>query len=323
VIRVCIVGCGNIAGGFDLGKAADALPLTHAGAFRRDGGFAVTMCVDPDESRRLAFQEAWEIPASVDSLESISGLRGQFDVISICSPTALHAEHVRAAVALTPRLIFCEKPVTPSADETAACVALCEGAGILLAVNHTRRWAPDVVRLRDQLRAGQWGKVRSISGQYTKGIINNGSHLVDLLLMLFGAVTVRSAGRAVADFWPDDPTIPAMLELADGTVAQISAGDARDYALFELQIVTERGVIAMEGGGLSWRIRRAAESQHFAGYRALDAGEIVAGEYFSAMTAAAANIRRALENNEPLASTGATALGAQRVCEQIRILSNG
>lgn len=315
---VLIIGCGNIAGGFDAVRPTDALPLTHAGAYTRDGRFRLAACVDPDETRRAAFAERWKIPLSVASLGELA--YRQFDVVSITSPTPLHAEHLDAALALHPRLIFCDKPVTPDATETRRWVDRTATAGVLLAVNHTRRWAPDLVELANALRAGMHGAIRSATGCYAKGILNNGGHMIDLLDMLLGPVSVRAVGQATYDFWNDDPTIPAMLD-AGGVPVMLSTGDARDYARFELEIVTQAGVIAMEDGGQAWRVRHAQESAAFKGYYALDAGSSAIGRYDEAMTAAVANIHGALTDGERLASDGATALAAQIVCERIRQLS--
>lgn len=60
--NVLVIGTGNIAGDFDAGAAADALPLTHAGAFRRDGRFRLRACVDPDARRRSGFAAHWQAP---------------------------------------------------------------------------------------------------------------------------------------------------------------------------------------------------------------------------------------------------------------------
>jgi hypothetical protein len=107
----------------------------------------------------------------------------------------------------------------------------------------------------------------------------------------------------------------------DGVPVHLSVADARDFSFFELQIVTEQGVIVMENGGLQWRIRRVVASPHFSGYRTLDSGESRTGEYFQAMSNAAENIHGAILAGEALASTGRSAMAAQSLCEQIKKLS--
>lgn len=321
-LRVLIVGCGNMAGGFDANRPAGALPLTHAGAFAHHGGFNLLACVDPNEGRRTQFAARWNVPRCAASIADLGALSGEFDVISICSPTALHPEHLESALALNPRLIFCEKPVTPTLAETEAWVQACEARGVLLAINHTRRWAPDVRRLAGELADGSWNKVRAVAGIYNKGILNNGGHMIDLLHLLLGPLELMHAGQPSWDFWEHDPSVPAMLRAGEVPIT-LNLGHAGDYAHFELQLITENGIVTMEDGGMNWRIRRAVASPHFKGYRALDEGARIAGEYPQAMLAAAANLHAALTDGEMLASDGRSALAAQRICEQIRQSSIG
>jgi predicted dehydrogenase len=318
-LDVLLVGCGNIAGGFDADRPRDALPLTQAGALQRHGGFRLAACVEPDAARRAAFMARWEIPLGAATVAELRAGAGSFDVIGICSPTALHAEHLQAAVHLRPRLIFCEKPVTPSLAETAHWVERCEAAGVLLAVNHTRRWAPDVRALHDELRAGHWGELRSAVGHYNKGVLNNGGHMIDLLHFLVGPLALLQAGTPVHDFWPDDPSVPALLRTESGVPVHLNIGHAGDFAFFELQLVTSRATIVMEDGGQHWRIRRVVENPDFKSYKGLDAGERQPGRYAEAMLIAATNLHDALHKGTPLSSTGRSALEAQRLCEEIRL----
>ncbi|WP_224703630.1 Gfo/Idh/MocA family protein [Devosia aquimaris] len=320
-LSVLIIGCGNIAGGFDAARPVDALPLSHAGAYRRDGRFRLAACVEVDDARRAAFMSRWEIPEGRASTRDLRDRVGQFDVISICSPTSAHADDMDAAIALRPKVIFCEKPMTPALATSEQVVARCEQAGIILAINHTRRWAPDVWRLRDQLQSGAWGAVRSAAARYTKGVLNNGGHMLDLLEFLLGPLSVQWAGRPVHDFWPDDPTIPAALVSATGVPVLLAVGDARDYATFELTLTTEEGLVTMEDGGNLWRYRRVIDSPTFTGYKALDAGSQVAGEYQMAMVNAVADLYEAATNGSSVRSTGYSALAAQRHCADIRALA--
>lgn len=316
-LRVLVVGCGNIAGEFDTSREPSAWPLTHAGGYTRHGGFCLDTCVDPGASRRHAFMRRWNVVTGVADAAELAAQVGRFDVISICSPTELHSDHIEVVLRLGPRLIFCEKPVTPDAATTARLVELCQQQGVALAINHTRRWAPDVIRLKQQLATGQWGAVRSVVGHYNKGLLNNGGHLIDLLHLFFGHLQLQWTGTPVYDFWPQDPSVPAQLLTADGIPVHLNVSHAADYSLFELQIITEAGVLSMEEGGLWWRLRKAVASTHFVGYRTLDAGTRIAGDYEQAMAGAVANLHAHLHNGEPLASNGATALQAQQLCETI------
>lgn len=319
-LRVLIIGCGNIAGSFDAGRPVSEPPYTHAGAYARDGRFSLTACVEPDDKRRREFMRAWGISTGFSSLDKAADSGYQFDVISICSPTSCHAHDLEMALRLKPRLIFCEKPVTVALAETERLVAECRKANVQLAVNHTRRWDPDILQLRSDMQAGRWGQLRSVVGLYNKGILNNGSHMLDLLHWLVGPMDIIKVGKPIKDFFPNDPTIPVWLESSQGVPVHLVCGHAKDYAIFELHMVFSHGVLDMEDGGFSWRERRTVDSETFKGYRTLDAGIRRAGEYPSAMRKAVDNIYRAIAEGEVIASTGESALVAQRVCEQIKQL---
>ena len=317
-LRVLIVGCGNIAGVFDQGRATGALPFTHAGAYKCDGRFRLDACVEPDDKRRREFMAAWGIPSGYTTIDELSGTGAQFDVISICSPTQCHTHDLVMALRLKPRLIFCEKPVTASLAETDAFIAECHKANVLLAVNYTRRWDPDVGKLLSEMQAGQWGNLRSVVGYYNKGILNNGSHMLDLLHLLVGHMDIVKVGEPVYDYFPNDPTVPVWLRGPQGLPVHFICGHAEDYAIFELQLVFSLGVLCMEEGGMYWRERGVTDSEIFTGYRVLNDGIQRAGKYPVAMQHAADNIYRAITRSDPLASTGESALVTQRVCERIR-----
>jgi predicted dehydrogenase len=320
--NVLLVGCGNIGGGFDLDRS-DGAPLTHAGAFAADPRFRISACVDPDPLRRARFVDRWKIADSAASIAALDPESHDFDVVSICSPTALHAEHIDEAIALRPRLIFCEKPVTVTAMQTAALVERCATAGIKFAVNHTRRWDPALIEMAGQVRRGDWGIVRSCTGWYNKGILNNGSHMIDTLRMIVGEIEPLWAGRPIEDHWPDDPTFPAMLRSAEGAPISLTPGDARDYALFEIRLITERGTIAVEDGALNWRERHAEPSPMFAGYTVLGPAVERPGRYLEAMREAARNVGDAIESDTPLSCDGNDALAAQRLCEALKSMAYG
>ena len=316
--RVLLVGCGNIAGRFDMARPADAWPVTQAGAFRRHGGYELTACVDPDEQARLAFAAHWDIPRHAPSLEALGPRPGEFDVIGLCSPTALHHAHLALVLPLKPCVIFCEKPLALGLQESARWEQACKAQGITLVVNYTRQWDPSAIRLIEEVRGGRWGAVRSAVGYYNKGVLNNGGHLVDLLLRLLGPLEVIAAATPVHDHWDNDPTVSGLLRSKEGQVPIcLAPANAKDYALFELELVCEMGVIRMRNGGMQWETRHAAASPHFSGYRALAGVDASDGAYLQAMTLAVTDIHQHLSHGTPTRSAGAHALAIQAICEQL------
>jgi predicted dehydrogenase len=258
------------------------------------------------------------VPNGYASWQDLPHEAGAFDAISICSPTEVHFGDIEAALASKPRVIFCEKPVSMYVVQTQQAVTDCTTQQVLLAVNHSRRWSPEVQQLKQNLAQGQWGAVRSVSAVYNKGMLNNGSHMMDLLLNLFGPLLITHVGQAMVDCFDADPSVDACLQTADGVPIQLNVAHAQDYALFEMQIFTEKGVIAMEDGGARWRFRTAAPSAQLPGYNFLNHGEWVAPKGSPALRNAVANLHDALTQGAALACTGSHALQAQSLCEQIQ-----
>ncbi len=317
-LRVLIVGCGNIAGIFDRARPLTDLPYSHAGAYTRDNRFALTACVEPNEKRRNEFMEIWRVPEVFHSFGQVLNSESRFDIVSICSPTDCHAHDIDMALELRPRMIFCEKPVTPSAEETKRIVAKCAQLNVSLAVNYTRRWDPKILELQADIQSGHWGVLRSVVGYYNKGILNNGSHMLDLLYLLVGPMDVIKAGKPIYDFFTNDPTIPVLMEGPHGVPVCLVCGHAEDYAVFDIPFVFSHGAVVLEEGGMFWRESRVVDSEIFKGYRTLTEGVRKSGGYPYAMTMALENIHRNIYQNDPLASTGESALVTQLICEEIK-----
>lgn len=317
-LRVLLIGCGNIAGRFDMTRPINAWPVTHAGAFQRHGGYELAACIDPDELVRQAFAVHWGIPHHHSSLEALGATPGEFDVISLCSPTALHHIHLASVLQLKPRAIFCEKPLTHDLNESTKWEQACKAQGITLVVNYTRQWDPAMDQLVDEVRSGRWGEIRSAVGYYNKGVLNNGGHLVDLLLRLLGPLEVIAAATPIYDYWDNDPTLSGLLRSTEGHVPVcLAPAHAKDYALFELELVCELGVIRMRNGGMQWDIRQALPSPHFSGYHTLADIDSSDGDYLQAMTLAVTEIHQHLNQGAAIRSGGDHALAIQAVCEKL------
>lgn len=321
MLDVLIIGCGNIAGGFDAGRPGTVTPYTHAGAYTAHGGYRLAACVEPDQGRRAAFQQRWDVEHAYANLEEACANGAGYDVISICSPTLFHADALRAALAMKPALVFAEKPLTASLEQSLELTEHYREAGIPLMVNYTRRWDLKVRELAEQLASGEWGRVRSASGVYNKGLYNNGSHMLDLLALLLGPLSVAAAGPGRADMWDTDPSIPALLLSADGIPVTLNCGHAADYSLFELELVTERGTVKMENGGLDWQFRRAEPSPTFAGYQALSAPEHQNGTLGGAALAAVHEIATIVTKGGTPSCGPDEAVAVQKLCEAIRAAS--
>lgn len=316
MLRALIVGCGRIAGGDDWADSAGT-PITHAGSYVAHPGFELVACIEPDAARRAEFMKRWDVPHGFASLADFAASGVAADVVSICTPTAQHASLLRELLALPVKLVFCEKPLTADIEEGYAVAADYARARRPIAVNYTRRWNPTVIALHDEISSGAWGRLITGVGFYTKGILNNGGHLVDLLRFLFGEMEVVGVTGRRFDAAADDPTVDAVLKTDGGAPVHLVGADARAFYMFELTLVFERGAVSLENTGANLRVRRAVSMQGGGDERAL--GEPVVSEtaWRAQFLAALDGIHATVTSGAALASSAETALAAQAICADL------
>lgn len=311
-LKTIIVGCGNIAGGFDVNQ--NGLPVTHVGAYEHHGKFDIIACVDPNRSKLQKFAKRWKIKNKFLNIKEVITSKLDFDVVSICTPVSSHHKDVFEALKLKPKLIFCEKPLANKYNDAVDIKNMCNKAGVLLAVNYSRRWDPKVVELKNDISSKKFGEVRSVIGYYNKGILNNGSHMIDLLTYLFGSLKIEKANSAVNDYFDDDPSITALLNTNSGVPIHLVTAHALDYSLFELEIIGSKRTKTMRDGGLSWSSRSIVKNLRFEGHKKLEKDQYFKGEYLKSMSFAVKNIYNAITKGDQLLCTGEEACKAHKIC---------
>jgi predicted dehydrogenase len=75
--------------------------------------------------------------------------------------------------------------------EARAMVETCEQLGVRLAIHHQRRFLPPWAAARAQVAAGAIGKPTAILWQFGGGLLNIGSHAIDVSLFALGEPPVR------------------------------------------------------------------------------------------------------------------------------------
>ena len=106
-LSVLIVGCGRIAGGFDEKRAPKEFALSHAGAYSKRSDVVLAACVDPDIEIAERFAERWSVSEAYSGCEDIRSGR-ELDVVSICTPTAVHSSSTENVFRFRQKVRFLE-----------------------------------------------------------------------------------------------------------------------------------------------------------------------------------------------------------------------
>lgn len=113
---------------------------------------------DLDTARATTNAARWSTTAYAD-LDAL--VAAGANVIHVLTPPAAHARVARAALERGCHVIV-EKPVTEDADEARALGVLARERGLMLTVNHSLLFDPQVVRALAAVRAGELGDVVSV-----------------------------------------------------------------------------------------------------------------------------------------------------------------
>ncbi|CAK0773099.1 putative dehydrogenase [Gammaproteobacteria bacterium] len=272
--RAAVIGCGNIGSRWDEADRDTDAVLTHAGAWHRLG--LLTALADSNPERLAVAGRRWGVTACYSDYRALLANEHP-DLVSIATPTALRLPVVEAILAAGTRALLLEKPIAASLVEARAIVAAAHAAGAVVAVNYVRRYDATLGQIAARLCVGMLGVIQHGVGRYGKGIVENGSHLIDLIQWWLGPARLGSVLRRLEDNRPDhDPTLDAVLKVgpieAPAPIYLLGV-DYQHYALFELDIVGTSGRITLSDRGAYIQHWEAISDAMFPGYRILRPAE--------------------------------------------------
>lgn len=201
----------------------------------------------------------------------------EVSAVVICSETNLHRDLILAAAAAG-KHIFAEKPLGFTGKESAEMAAAIEKANVLFTTGYFMRTTPAHLFLREQIKAGAFGKITrargsnchsgSLGGWFDAkpskpwedwrwmadpkiagvGAFGDlGTHMLDILMWLLGDVeSVTADVRIVNGRYGDcDESGEALLRFKNGTIATLAAGwvDVADPVTLEISGTEAHAVI--------------------------------------------------------------------------------
>src|ERR1700710_1602720 len=257
MIRFGLLGCGRIAK-----RHSELLGGGHI-----DQARLVAVC-DPVRVRADGVASKFGVSAVYDIDELLA--RKDIDAVAVLTPSGMHPEHV-IACAKAGKHVVVEKPMALRLQDADEMMRACDEAGVKLFVVKQNRFNVPVVKAREALDAGRFGRlilgtvrVRWCRDQayydqdewrgtwaYDGGVLSNqASHHVDMLEWFFGdVVSVHArAITALADIETEDTAV-ATLKFASGALGIIEATTAARPTDLEgsLSIMGEKGTVEIAG----------------------------------------------------------------------------
>jgi predicted dehydrogenase len=254
-LRFGIIGTGMVAN-----YHAEAIAKT-------DGARLVAVC----RAKAGASAEAAErfgVPCepTVDALLA----RHDVDAVCICTPSGLHAAQTIAAAQAGKRVLV-EKPLALTLADADAMISACHAAGVQLGVALQRRTDPEFRAVRAAIEAGELGRLTlgSVCVPYLRpqsyydsadwrgtwaldgggALMNQGIHLVDLLLWFMGDVAqVQATAATLTHNIEVEDCITASLRFANGALGSIVATTSAAPGFpHRVEVYGDRGGVQIEG----------------------------------------------------------------------------
>jgi predicted dehydrogenase len=279
-----ILGAGNIAALFD--SPEDKNILTHAHAFQSSGAFHLLGFYDVDEEKARAAAKRW----GVQAFSSLSEALSKAEVVCVCVPDAYHYATLKELGAYPLKLVITEKPLCQREEEAKEIEKLYENSPCI--VNYSRRYLKEFESLRNKVKS--YGRFLKGNGYYGKGILHNGSHMIDLLQYLLGPVCgFDKPENKLCDF-EEDISCDVRLLFQEGSF-RMNSIDSRVVTIFELDLFFEKARVRILDGGTRLEIYTVQPSPTYEGYfnYLLEKEEQV--DYSHAMTGLVENAKEVLE----------------------------
>jgi UDP-N-acetyl-2-amino-2-deoxyglucuronate dehydrogenase len=257
VIKFGLLGCGRIAK-----RHADLLGGGHIA-----GAKLVAVCDDQPE-RADAIAARFGVPAFYNIDEFLGQER--LDAVSVLTPSGMHPAHA-IATAKAGKHVIVEKPMALRLQDADTMIRACDAAAVKLFVVKQNRFNVPVVKAREALEAGRFGRlvlgtvrVRWCRDQayydhdkwrgtwaYDGGVLaNQASHHVDMLEWFFGdVVSVHARGATALVNIETEDTAVATLRFKNGALGIIEATTAVRPKDLEgsLSILGEKGTVEIAG----------------------------------------------------------------------------
>ena len=268
--------------------------------------------------RAISMAKKWGVKAlaKTDLNEELAA-----DIVSVCTPDNDHYSSLVKAVSLRPRLVVCEKPLTTSLKDSARIISLYKKNKIPLVVNYTRRFDRTVWEVKQEIEHGRYGNILGARMIYTKGLLHNGSHAIDLARFLLGEVISGSVLYHVNDYDKFDNSVGAFLRLEKCPQIYLIPADERKYSVFDLEILCAKGRISFNNFGFEFKEEKVVGDPLFKGYKMLAEKRIVKTKLNRALASLVDQAVDCLEKKTNILSSAQNAYVTQKIC--LSLLKNG
>jgi len=314
-----IIGCGDIGYRFDADWSDDREgALTHFRALKNSDKFEFISVAEKN-------QETLDLISSHSNISCyenyINMLSEQMpDIISIVTNDESHYKILNDILYIKdykPKFVFCEKPLALNLDEIESICEKYSEAGIPLQVNYTRRFLNEFIEINKDIDKQNTGRIESVTFYYSRGLVHNASHYIDLALWYFGIpdeVLSFSSKKGITD---SDKSVSFILKYNEGPELIFIGLDTGKLSFAEIDIVGTAGRIKFNFKNEIERYE-VISNPVFKGYTSLNLESSVPVKFEYALPNAYENIFDVINNKQELHSPAENSIKIFDLINKIR-----
>jgi predicted dehydrogenase len=323
-LMTALIGFGKIAQGYeqDIVMARHYPYSTHAQVLRDHPAFDWQLVIDPDPIACQKASRDWQIPFVSRKIEEIPELAHQIEVAVIATPPNDRINILNLLPNL--RAVMVEKPIGINLESSEIFIDECRRRGILVQVNLWRRADRSLAALKSGGLARIIGKTQVAFGMYGNGLLNNGTHMVDMVRMLFGEVVAVQKIVTMPTFFEgpihNDLNLAFSLKITESLSVLMSPLWFSQYRENGLFIFGERGRLDILNEGLTLLYYPRNKNRAMAGEFEIenDRPQNLVSGAGDALYWMYENLAQSLLEQEELCSSGISALETAKVIEAIK-----
>lgn len=293
---VVIIGAGQIGARYDMPDKKHV--LSHAHAFSADDRFDLVGIIDPNEDVLKEACDFWKA-TGYSSLDEAYGVHNSFDVVINASPDTLHFDILNALITYECKVIITEKPVTLSKAKAEYLFEQFNLHNKQVILNHSRRFIDYYQEIKAQIDDAHLGEFISGTGYYGKGLLHNGTHMLDLLYYFLGKPEKIMQLDSIADFSPEDKTKTLTIEYPNRTFFMMNGINSNIVSIFEFELLFSKARLKFLNSGYEIEFYAISNNNVHSGYQVYNKSRTIKINPSSAMEGLAQNVFDVLNGSNP------------------------
>ena len=316
-LKAAVLGCGAIGSEFDENPKEQSVS-SHAGAYHHFEGTELYALCDLDSKKLNSASEKWKPSKVFSHPEEVFNDR-EIEILSIATPNSTHGDLLEKALGMENiKGILVEKPLALDPFQAESILKQAEAKQILVSTNYSRRFSPGFQKCATLIQEGHIGNIQWVQGHYTKGLLHNGVHWLDLAFWFFNSLNnmevidspaksnlpIDEIGLNIS--WNDSHSKGSLISL-----------DAEKYSLFEMDVLGEKGRIKILDSGNRIEHYSVEDSPYYSGYQTLVKKQEFDGEMQFAIVEAIKDLCGAIAENSPLKCSGFDGLKSLKLAHNL------